>query len=239
MCVGYFDSSQNHIYPFDRKLRATLLLVFKPLAQCFDLLLCIGREQMLDGHIGRGNENRFRMRERVEAGLAIVVPDAGESDAAERHGFDEKMYVHLVDCTATERQTREEVVDRFLITTEKEGGKRFRVLLHLTDGGIHISIDKDWEKRSKDFVFHDRIVPGNGVNDRGIDVACLRVGCTASDDFALVDKACETFDRLGTYDARVVVGSVPRIIPVQLDDGFFAPLNEFLGNGFMHISVSG
>src|SRR5882762_3146046 len=214
MCVGYFDSSQNHIYPFEEKPWANLLLIFKPLAQCFDLLLCIGREQMLDGHIGRGDENRFRMRERVEAGLAIVVPDAGESDAAERHGFDEKMYVHLVDCTATERQTREEVVDRFLITAEEETGKGLRMLLHLTNGGIHTLIGKDWEERSKDFVLHDRIVPGNGVNDGGIDVACLRVGCTASDDFALVDKACETFDRLGTYDARVVVESALRIIPV-------------------------
>src|SRR6267378_4302557 len=193
MCVGYFDSRQNHIYPFDGKLRATLLLVIKPLAERFDLFLRVGREQMFDCHVRWRDENRFRVRESVEAGLAVVVADAGESDAAERHGFDEKMYVHLVDCTATERQTREEVVDRFLITTEKEGGKRFRVLLHLTDGGIHISID----------------------------------------------KACETLNRLGTYDARVVVGSVPRIIPVQLDDGFFAPLNEFLGNGFMHISVSG
>src|SRR5580704_270201 len=113
------------------------------------------------------------------------------------------------------------------------------MLLHLTDGGIHISIDKDWEKRPKDFVFHDRIAPGNGVNDGGIDVACLRVGRTASDDFALVDKACETFNRFGTYDARVVVESALRIIPVQLDDSFLALLNEFLGNGFMHISVSG
>src|SRR5882762_1038546 len=149
------------------------------------------------------------------------------------------MYVHLVDCTATERQTRKEVVDRFLITAEEETGKGLRMLLHLTNGGIYTLIGKDWEERSKDFVLHDRIVPGNGVNDRWIDVACLRVGCTASDDFALVDKACETFDRLGTYDARVVVGSVPRIIPVQLDDSFLAFLNEFLGNGFMHISVSG
>src|SRR5437879_2169007 len=136
MCVGYFDSRQNHIYPFDGKLRATLLLVFKPLAERLDLFLRVGREQMFDGHVRWRDENRFRVRESVEAGLAVVVADAGESDAAERHGFDEKMYVHLVDCTATERQTREEVVDRFLITTEKEGGKRFRVLLHLTDGGI-------------------------------------------------------------------------------------------------------
>src|SRR6266849_4094292 len=176
MCVGYFDSRQNHIYPFDGKLRATLLLVFKPLAERFDLFLGVGREKMFD---------------------------------------------------------------RLLVTAEEETGKGLRMLLHLTNGGIHTLVGKDWEERSKDFVFHDRIVPGNGVNDGGIDVACLRVGRAASDDFALVDKACETFNRLGTYDARVVVGSVPRIIPVQLDDGFFAPLNEFLGNGFMHISVSG
>src|SRR5882724_934604 len=239
MCVGYFDSSQNHIYPFDGKPRTTLHLVFNPLAERFDLLLRVRREQMLDGYVGRGDENRFRMGESVEAGLAIVVPDAGESDAAERHGFDEKMYVHLINGAAAEGQGREKMIDRLLVTAEKESGKRFRVLLHLTDGGIHTLIGKDWEERSKDFVLHDRIVPGNGVNDGGIDVACLRVGRAASDDFALVDKACETFNRLGTYDARVVVGSVPRVIPVQLDDGFFAPLNEFLGNGFMHISVSG
>src|SRR6266850_3374258 len=239
MCVGYFDSRQNHIYPFDGKLRATLLLVFKPLAERFDLFLRVGREQMFDCHVRWRDENRFRVRESVEAGLAIVVPDAGESDAAERHGFDKQMDVHLINGAAAEGQGREKMIDRLLVTAEEETGKGLRTLLHLTNGGIHTLIGKDWEERSKDFVLHDRIVPGNGVNDSGIDVACLRVGCTASDDFAFVDKACETFDRLGTYDARVVVGSVPRIIPVQLDDGFFAPLNEFLGNGLMHISVSG
>src|SRR5712671_2096942 len=239
MCVGYFDSSQNHIYPFDGKLRATLLLVFKPLAERFDLLLRVRREQMLDGHVGRRDKDRFRMRQSIEAGLAVVVADAGESDAAERHGFDKQMDVHLINGAAAEGQRREKMIDRLLVTAEEETGKGLRMLLHLTNGGIHTLIGKDWEERSKDFVLHDRIVPGNGVNDRGIDVACLRFGCTASDDFALVDKTCETFDRLGTYDPRVVIESALRIIPVQLDDSFLAFLNEFLGNGFMHISVSG
>src|SRR6266404_4161704 len=92
------------------------------------------------------------------------------------------MDVHLINGAAAEGQAREEVVDRLLVTAEKETGKGLRMLLHLTNGGIHTLIGKDWEERSKDFVLHDRIVPGNGVNDRGIDVACLRVGCTASDD---------------------------------------------------------
>src|SRR5271170_234814 len=144
MCVGYFDSRQNHIYPFDGKLRATLVLVFKPLTERFDLLLRVRWEQMLDCHVRWRDENRFRVRESVEAGLAVVVADAGESDAAERHGFDEQMYVHLVDCTAAEGQAREEVVDRLLVTAKKETGKRLRMLLHLTNARIHVFIRKDW-----------------------------------------------------------------------------------------------
>src|SRR5882724_2950882 len=115
------------------------------------------------------------------------------------------MDVHLINGAAAEGQGREKMIDRLLVTAEEETGKGLRMLLHLTNGGIHTLIGKDWEERSKDFVLHDRIVPGHGIEghgieDCGIDVACLRVGFTASDDFALVDKACETFDRLGTYD---------------------------------------
>src|ERR1700728_5187188 len=102
MCVGYFDSRQNHIYPFDGKLRKTLLLVFKPLAEVFDLLLRIRREQMLDGHVGRRNENRFCMREGVKAGLAVVVTNAGVSDPSKGHCFDKQMNVHLIDRAAAE-----------------------------------------------------------------------------------------------------------------------------------------
>src|SRR5271155_3774958 len=122
MCVGYFDSRQNHIYPFDGKLRATLLLVFKPLAERFDLLLRVRREQMLDGHVRRRDEHRFRVRESVKTGLTVVVADARESDASERHGFNEQMNVHLVDRATAEGQAREEVVDRLLVAAEKETG---------------------------------------------------------------------------------------------------------------------
>src|SRR6266550_9453183 len=107
MCVGYFDSRQNHIYPFDGKLRATLLLVFKPLAERLDLFLRVGREQMFDCHVRWRDENRFRVRESVKPGLTVVVADARESDASERHGFNEQMNVHLVDRATAEGQARE------------------------------------------------------------------------------------------------------------------------------------
>src|SRR5438445_13577321 len=142
-----------------RFCRGSCALVFKPLAERFDLLLRIRREQVLNGYVGRRNENRFRVRESVKTGLTVVVADARESDASERHGFNEQMNVHLIDRATAEGQAREEVVDRLLVTAEKETGKGPRVLLHLTNGRIHVFIRKDCENRPEDFVLHDRVVP--------------------------------------------------------------------------------
>src|SRR5437879_9158568 len=100
------------------------------------------------------------------------------------------MDVHLINGAAAEGQGREKIIDRLLVTAEKETGKGLRMLLHLTNGGIHTLIGKDWEERSKDFVLDDRIVPGNGVNDRGIEVARLRVGCGAWGDVGSGEKDC-------------------------------------------------
>ena len=162
-------------------------LVFKPLAERFDLFLRVRREQMLDGHVRRRDENRFRMRESVKTGLTVVVTDAGVSDASERHGFDEQMNVHLIDRAAAEGQAREEVIDRLLVTAEKEAGKRLRMLLHLTNGRIHVFIGKDWENRPEDFVLHDRVVPRDRIQDRGIEIARLAVGRTSGHDLALIN----------------------------------------------------
>src|ERR1700681_153459 len=99
------------------------------------------------------------MRESVKTGLTVVVADTRESDASERHGLDEEVNVHLVDRATAEGQAREKVVDRFLVTAEKETGKGLRVLLHLKNGRIHVFISKDWEDRPEDFVLHNRVVP--------------------------------------------------------------------------------
>src|SRR5580692_7718935 len=164
-----------------------LASVFKPLVERFDLLLSVGWEQMFDCHVRRRDENRFRMRQSVKTGLTVVVADARESDASERHGFNEQMNVHLVDCATAERQAREEVVDRLLVTAEKETGKRFWMLLHLTNGRIHVFIGEDRENRPEDFVLHDWVVPGDRIQDRGIEVARLAVGRTPSHNLALIN----------------------------------------------------
>src|SRR5580692_3223625 len=163
------------------------VLILEPLAERFDLLLRVRREQMLDGHVRRRNQNRFCMREGVKAGLAVVMTDARESDAPERHGFNEQMNVHLVDRATAEGQAREEVVDRLLVTAEKETGKGFWMLLHLTNGRIHVFIREDWENRPEDFVLHDRVVPRDRIQDRGIEVARFAVGRTSGHNLALIN----------------------------------------------------
>src|SRR5271170_6444024 len=73
------------------------VLILKPLAESFDLLFRVRREQMLDGNVRRRNQDRFRMRESVKAGLAVVITDAGVSNATKGHRFDKQMNVHLID----------------------------------------------------------------------------------------------------------------------------------------------
>src|SRR5271170_6135624 len=177
------------------------VLILKPLAEGFDLLLRIRREQMLNGHIRRRNQNRFCMREGVKAGLAVVMTDAGVSNTAEGHRFDKQMNVHLIDRAAAERQAREEVIDRLLISAEEEARKRLRMLLHLANGRIHVLVCEDWKERPKDLVLHDLIVPCHWVDNRGIEIACIRVRGPAYDDFLLIDQACQTFSGLGANDA--------------------------------------
>src|SRR5262245_42073604 len=118
------------------------------------------------------------MCERIKASLAVVMTDPGISNSSERHGFDKQMNVDLIDRPAAEGQAREKVVDCLLVTAEQEAGKRLRMPLHLTNGGIYILVGEDWQQRSKDLVLHDRIVPGNRIKDSRIDVACVRVGPT-------------------------------------------------------------
>src|SRR5258707_15256495 len=112
-----------------RFCRGSCALVFKPLAERFDLLFRIRREQMLNGHVRWRNQDRFRMRESVKAGLAVVMTDAGGSNTTEGHRFDKQMNVHLVDRAAAERQAREEMIDGLLVPAKKETGERLRMLL--------------------------------------------------------------------------------------------------------------
>src|SRR5271170_3475360 len=131
------------------------------------------------------------------------------------------------------------MIDCLLVPAEKETGERLRMLLHFANGRVHVLVSEDWEKRSEDLVLHDRIIPCDWVDNRGIEIACIRVRGTAYDDFLLIDQACQTFGGLGANDAGVVVRSALGVGPVQLDHRLLALSNKLLRDRFVYVGVSG
>src|ERR1700684_1459028 len=168
------------------------------------------------------------MREGVKPGLAVVVTNAGTSDSSKGHGFDKQVNVHLIDRPAAEGQACEEVIDRLLISAEEEAGKRLRMLLPLANGRIHVLVCEDWKERPKDLVLHDRIVPCHWVDNRGIEIAFVRVGTPAYDNFFLIDQARQTFGGLWTDNAGVVVRSALGVSSIELDHRLLALRNKLL-----------
>src|SRR5277367_1390094 len=71
-----------------RKLTAS---IFKPLLQRLVLLVGEGRVQMFDRDVGRGDQYRLGVRERVEAILSVIVAHPSQPGTAKRHGFDEQV----------------------------------------------------------------------------------------------------------------------------------------------------
>src|SRR5271170_757805 len=104
------------------------------------------------------------------------------------------------------------------------------MLLHFANGRVYVLVGEDWKKRPKDLVLHDRVVPCHWINDRGIEIACLRVGRTTSDDLLWIDETSQALRSLWADDARVVVGPALRISPIQFHDSFLALCNELLCN---------
>src|SRR5271168_4230685 len=131
------------------------------------------------------------------------------------------------------------MIDCLLVPAEEETGKGLRMLFHLANGSVHVLVGEDWEKRSEDLVLHDRVVPCHWVDNRGIEIACIRVGTPAYDNVLLIDQACQTFSGLGANDAGVVVQSALGIGPVQLDHRLLALSNKPLCDRFVHVGVSG
>src|SRR5260370_8691698 len=118
------------------------------------------------------------------------------------------------------------MIDGLVVPAEEETGERVRVLMHLENGGIEVLVGEDWQKRAKDLVLHDRIIPCHWINDRRIEIAGLRVRRPTSDDLLLIDETSQALSRLWADDARVVVGPALRISPIQFHDSFLTFLTK-------------
>jgi hypothetical protein len=81
---------------------------------------------MVNRDIGRRDQHRLGVSERVEAILAVVVAHPSGSGAAERHGLNEQVNVHHVDPAPAVRQLADEPIDGLLVAAEDETRKRTR-----------------------------------------------------------------------------------------------------------------
>src|SRR5580692_2634284 len=144
------------------------------------------------------------------------------------------MKIHLINRSAAKGQAREEMIDSLLVTAEEEGGKRFWAPLHLKNGRVDVLVREDRQKRPKDLVLHDWIVPRHRIEDCRIDVARFRVRRTTGDDLLLINEPGQALNSFWADDVRVV-GIILRIGPIQLDHCLLALRNELPNNGFVDI----
>src|SRR5580658_8365856 len=82
--------------------RARSISIIKPLVERAYLFDGVGREQVIDGDIGRGDENGLGVREGIEAVLAVVVPNTRGTHSSVGHRLDEQEDIGLVYCAAAE-----------------------------------------------------------------------------------------------------------------------------------------
>src|ERR1700674_4882294 len=85
-------------------------LVLEPQVQRLILRVCIGRKEMLDLAVGRGDKHGLGVAQRAEAGLSVLVTHARGAGPAARHRLDEEMDIYLVHSAAAEGKLANEPV---------------------------------------------------------------------------------------------------------------------------------
>src|SRR5271156_4898048 len=102
------------------------------------------------------------------------------------------MDVDLVHRPAAEGEFTDKSVDGFLITAENESSERGR---RSSDSGhrfIECLVGENWQDWTEILVFHDRIVPCDGINYRRIEVLRIGVGLSARDDLCGIDQPLQS-----------------------------------------------
>src|SRR5271168_4437616 len=108
------------------------------------------------------------------------------------------MNIHLIDRSAAKGQACQEMIDSLLVAAEEESGKGFRAFLHLQNGRIYVLVCEDGQKRAKDLILHDWIVPRRGIKNCRIHVARFRVRRATRDNLLLINEPRQTLHRFWT-----------------------------------------
>jgi hypothetical protein len=190
--------------------------ILKPPRKLPVLFVGEGRVEVVDRNVGRRDQHRFGVRERVEAVLSVVMAHAGRPGAAERHSLDEQVDVDQVHPTPAEGQLADEAVDGLLVSAEDEARERTPGLRHARQRFVEGLVGQDRQDRTEDLVLHDLVVPGDGIEKRGVEVMRFRVRLAAGDHLGGIDERRQPGNRFRIDDARII-GVGLRIITEELD----------------------
>src|SRR5258708_3025896 len=113
--------------------------------------------------------------EGIEAILAIVVAHPSGSGTTERHGLDEQVNVHQIHAASTKGQLADEPVDGFLIAAEDKAGEPTSPFPHPRHLPPPDLLSHNLQHGSEDPGPHDLVIPGGGIQKRGIGVVRIAV----------------------------------------------------------------
>src|SRR5271170_2748731 len=143
---------------------------------------------MLDRYVGRRYQHGLSVTECIEAEFSIVMAHPGGSCAAERHRLNKQMNVHQVHPAAAVGEFADETVDSLLIAAENKPGERPGGRSHAFHRLIEGLECQDWENGTEYLILHDFVLPGDGIQERGIEVVRLRIGFSTGDHLGGVNE---------------------------------------------------
>src|SRR6202140_2128682 len=133
---------------------------------------------MVDRDIGWGDQHGLSVTECIEPVFSVVVAHPSGSCATEGHRLNKQMNVHKVHPATAVGEFADETVDSLLIAAEDKPGERPRGRCHAFHRLVEGLECQDWEDGTEYLILHDFVLPGDGIQERGIEVVRLRIGFT-------------------------------------------------------------
>src|SRR5271154_4043441 len=106
--------------------------------------------------------------------FSIVLSHTRWANTSKRHRLDKDIDVDLVHGSSAIREFPDESIYCFLITAKDKCGQW---VWCRSDSGkrlIKCSVGEDREDGSKFLFFHDFIIPCDGIDNRRVDIMCIR-----------------------------------------------------------------
>src|SRR5258706_11294973 len=125
--------------------------------------------------VGGADQRGFGLPESLQPVFSLEMAHPGESCPPEGHRHKKKMNVQKFPPATAVGEFADETVDSLLIAAEDKPGERSRGRCHAFHRLIEGLECQDWEDGTEYLILHDFVLPGDGIQERGIEVVALRI----------------------------------------------------------------